>query len=192
MKHRPFRAVVLSLTAAFFLSLVWLAACNRGNWNEQQRSQAREMLRQWREIAYLDDLTEEEFALFAGNVVDLLEYRYPSFVEFVEMPARGDSVEMVVVAAIVTDLKASPERLRHIFSYEELVDMGILPANMSPRAQKEFYRCFAERVNLTYGSMQTFVWDVLYSRLDEMEVVQMMRKCAAPFWDIEMDVVIVE
>ena len=108
------------------------------------------------------------------------------------MPARGDSVEMVVVATIVTDLKASPDRLRHIFSYEELVDMGILPANMNARAQKEFYRCFAERVNMVYGSMQQFVWDALYSRLDEELIVQMMRRCAAPYWDVEMDVVVVE
>ena len=188
MKEKRTKVIVSILTTLFICSVLWITACGRsGNWNEQQRREAREMLREWREIVYLGDLTEEEFALFAGNVTDLLEYRYPSFVEFVEMPARGDSVEMVVVTAIVTDIKASPDRLRHIFSYKELVDANILPENMTTRDQKEFYRCFAEQVNMVYGSMQQFVWDALYSRLDDELIVQIMRHCAAPFWDIKMD-----
>ena len=187
MQNRRIKAVVLTITALFICSIVWLTSCNRGNWNEQQRREAREMLREWREIVYLGNLTEEEFALFAGNVTDLLEYRYPPFVEFMEMPARGDSVEMVVVAAIVTDIKASPDRLRHIFSYKELVEANILPENMTTRDQKEFYRCFAEQVNMAYGSMQQFVWDALYSRLDDEIIVQIMRGCATPYWDIKME-----
>lgn len=192
MQNRRIKAVVLSLTAIFILSILWLTSCNRGSWNERQRKATQEMLREWREVVYLGDLTEEEFALFSNNVTDLLEQRYPSYVEFIEMPMVGDSVEMVVVAAIVTDIKASPDRLRHIFRYEELVEARILPAGMSRRQQLDFYRCFAERVNMSYGSMQEFVWDALYSKLDDVLIAQMMRRCAAPFWDLEMDVVIIE
>lgn len=192
MQNRRTKAVILSLTAIFILSIMWLTSCGNRGWSAQQRKEAHEMLRQWREIAYLGDLTEEEFALFANNVTDLLEQEYPSYVEFIEMPMVGDSVEMVVIAAIVTDIKASPDRLRHIFGYNELVEAKILPANMSPRLQKDFYHCFAERVNMTYGSMQQFVWDAIYSQLDDVVIAQMMRRCAAPFWDIEMDVVVIE
>ncbi|MBO7300110.1 MAG: hypothetical protein J6U53_01720 [Tidjanibacter sp.] len=174
------------------LLIASLTSCTHRNWNEQQRREAREMLRQWREIAYLNDLSEEEFALFAGNVADILEMEYPSYVEFVEMPMVGDSVEMVIIATITTDLKASPERLRHIFRYDDLVELGTLPAGLTLHQQNNFYRCFAERVNMTYGSLQRFVWDAVYSTLDDLLIAQMLRHCAAPFWDGEIDTVVIE
>lgn len=140
------------------------------------------MLREWREMVYLNDLTEEEFALFANNVTDLLQMEYPSYVEFVEMPMVGDSVEMVVVATIVTEIKASPDKLRHIFGYEELTKAKILPEGLNNKHQQDFYKCFAEKVNTTYGSMQQFVWDAVYSQLDDRLIAQMMRQCAEPYW----------
>lgn len=147
------------------------------------------MLREWREMVYLNDLTDEEFALFANNVTDLLEQEYPSYVEFIEMPMVGDSVEMVVIAAIVTEIKASPERLRHIFGYKELTEAEVLPKGLSHSQLHDFYKCFADKVNMTYGSMQQFVWDAVYSRLDDAIIARMMRQCAAPYWDVEVDVV---
>ena len=193
MQNRRIKAGVFVLAAAVILSLVWFGSCSSGqHWSQEQRKATQEMLRQWREITYLNDLTEEEFALFAGSVTDLLEQQYPSYVEFIEMPMVGDSVEMVVVAAIVTDIKASPDRLRHIFSYEELVDAKVLPSGMNRRQQADFYRCFAERVNMSYGSMQRFVWEALNSKLDDVAIAHMMRRCASPYWDVELDVVVVE
>ena len=150
------------------------------------------MLREWRNMIYLNELSEEEFALFAGRVADILEMRYPSYAEFVEMPMVGDSVEMVIVATITSELKATPERLRHIFSYDDLVELGTLPAGLTRHRQNEFYRCLAERVNQTYGSMQQFVWDAMYSRLDDTLLAHMLSHCAAPFWDAELDITIIE
>lgn len=150
------------------------------------------MLQGWREIVYLNDLTDEEFALFASGVADILERRYPSYVEFVEMPMVGDSVEMVIIATITTDLKASPERLRHIFRYDDLVELGTLPAGLTLHQRNNFYRCFAERVGMTYGSLQRFVWDAVYSTLDDLLIAQMLRHCAAPYWDSDEDITLPE
>ena len=40
--------------------------------------------------------------------------------------------------------------------------------------------------------MQQFVWDALYSTLDDRLIAQMMRHCAEPYWDIEIDVIDIE
>lgn len=183
----------LLATAVVVLSTLTLGSCgNKHRWNEQQRREAREMIRQWREITYLNALSEAEFELFTTNVTDLLEAEWPSYVEFIEMPMVGDSVEMVVVAAIVTEIKASPERLQRIFSYPELIDSDILPEGLNKQQLHNFYKCFADKVNMTYGSMHQFVWDAIYSQLDDRLIAQMMRQCAAPFWDVSMTIVEIE
>ena len=123
MQNRRVKTVTLIVTTLFISAMLALSSCgNKSKWTPQQREEAHKMLREWRKMVYLEDLTEEEFALFANNVTDLLEEEYPSYVEFIEMPMVGDSVEMVVIAAIVTEIKASPSRLRHIFTYKELID----------------------------------------------------------------------
>lgn len=192
MQQKTFRTL-LFVGLASLMALLTISSCTSGKrWSEQQRHEARQMLRQWREIAYLNALTEEEFELFATNVTDLLEEEWPSYVEFIQMPMVGDSVEMVVVATIVTEIKASPEKLRHIFSYPELIEASILPEGMTLRQQHDFYKCFAERVNTTYGSMQQFIWDAIYSRLNDKLIAQMMRRCAEPYWDVDVTIVEVD
>ncbi len=186
MQNKRVKTIALIVTTLFISAVMILTSCgSKSNWSAKQREEAHKMLREWREMVYLEDLTEEEFALFANNVTDLLEEEYPSYVEFIEMPMVGDSVEMVVVAAIVTEIKASPERLRHIFTYEELVDSGILPQGLKKSQQAAFYKCFAEKVNNIYGSMQQFVWDAVYSSLDDVLIAQMMRLCAEPLWEMQ-------
>ncbi len=193
MRNKRVKIVVLIVTALFISAVLALPSCsNKSKWTPQQRQEAHKMLREWREMVYLEDLTEEEFALFANNVTDLLEEEYPSYVEFIEMPMVSDSVEMVVITAIVTEIKASPSRLRHIFTYKELIDAGILPKGLSKSQQEAFYKCLSEKVNTSYGSMQQFVWDAVYSTLDDRRIAQMMRHCAEPYWDIEIDVIDIE
>lgn len=184
MQNKKIKAATLAITLLFISAVAVLTSCgnNRG-WSAQERQEAHEMLREWREMVYLNDLTEEEFALFANNVTDLLEMEYPSYVEFVEMPMVGDSVEMVVITTIVTEIKASPDKLRHIFGYEELCEAGVLPSGMSLKHQQDFYKCLAEKVNMTFGSMQQFVWDAVYSKLDDRLIAHMMRRCAEPYWE---------
>jgi hypothetical protein len=166
-----------------------LTSCNNRRWNDKQRKATREMIEQWRQLAYLNALTEEEFALFAGRVTDVLEEEYPSYVEFVEMPMVGDSVEMVIITTIAGELKATPERMRNIFPYGRLVDMQILPAGLSMAHQETFYRCFTEKVNTLYGSLQRFVWDAIYSRLDDAIILRLMRQCASPYWEVDMVII---
>lgn len=188
----PMKAKIICGLLAALLLIFALTACNKRSWNEEQRHEAREMVGEWRKAVYINDLSEAEYALFAGRVADILEMKYPSYVEFVEMPLVGDSVEMVIITAITSELKATPERLRHIFRYDDLVELGTLPAGLTRHQQNNFYRCLAERINQTYGSMQRFVWDAMYSQLDDVLIARMLQRCGSPFWDVEMNLTIIE
>ena len=189
IRIRRLKRVLVLISALMVATTLLLTSCNNRRWNDKQRKATREMIEQWRQLAYLNALTEEEFALFAGRVTDVLEEEYPSYVEFVEMPMVGDSVEMVIVATIVTDIKASPTRLGHIFPYEELVANNILPEGLDQATVAPFYVCMAEKVNTLYGTMLEFVQDIIYSRLDDMIVARMISQCAQPYWDVEMEVI---
>lgn len=179
-------ALTIATTALILLGGLSLSSCSkRQRWKDEERRATNEMLRDWRHMVYLSELSEEEFELFANRVTDVLEEKYPSYVEFVEMPMMGDSVEMVVIATIVTDIKASPEKMRYIFPYEMLVRTGFLPTDMSRRHQDDFYRCLAGKVNNAYGSVQQFIWDAIYSQLDDYLIAHIMTQCAAPYWDDE-------
>lgn len=184
------RLVVATLILLTGLSL---GSCSkRRQWKAEERKASNEMLRDWRHIAYLNALSETEFELFANRVTDALERKYPSFVEFIEMPMAGDSVEMVVIATIVSEIKASPDNMSNLFPYASLVKTEFLPAGMNSRQQSDFYRCFADKANSAFGSLQQFVWDAIYSQLDDYLIAHLIRQCATPFWDNVTTTVIIE
>lgn len=161
-----------------------LSACGTKNkgWNEEQRASAREMLSEWRDVAYLNALSDAEWAMFAGDVADILEMQWPSYVEFMAMPMVDDSVELVVVTAIVNEIEANSRNMRHIFPYHTLVRLEVLPTGLTHHQQTEFYQCLAAMVDNNFGSLDNFVWGAISSSLDEQAIAHMLRACAAPFW----------
>lgn len=189
--QRFFRETVAAVgLVALILSIGFVVpSCGHKGWNETQRKEAREMLRQWRDMVYLRNMNEMEFAIFSDEVADILEEQYPSYVEFIEMPMVGDSVEMVVVAAIVADIKADSRNMRHLFPYHELVRKEILPKGLSEAHRKDFYDCLAQKVNSVYGSVQAFVWDMVNSLADDVVTMRMLQGCAAPFWEVDVTIV---
>ena len=185
MRKNLVRAVIALATIAVMGGVcLYVSSCSpQRRWNEEQRREAREMLREWREIAYLNALTEAEFDLFSAEVADVLEERWPSWVEFIEMPMVGDSVEVVVVATIVNDIKANASNMRRLFPYETLVSAGVLPEGLTAHQQKEYYMCLANGVTNVFGSVQNFVWGAINSSLDDVVIAHMLRDCAVPFWE---------
>lgn len=185
-------AVKFTATALILLAGLSFGSCSGGgHWKDEERRASNEMLRDWRHLVYLNALSEQEFELFANRVTDALERKYPSYVEFVKMPMMGDSVEMVVIATIVNDIKASPDNMRNIFPYHNMVDAGVLPKDLTTQEQSDFYRCLSEKINRTYGSIQQFLWDAIYSELDDYLIAYMMSQCAAPYWDTQSETVVI-
>ena len=116
-----------------------LVGCSQQRqWNHEQRKAMREALRSYRQMVYLDDLSDDEFVLFTDEVAGDLEGAYPVYTTFVEMPGVTDTVDMVVVTTIVDELNADAHNMRHIYPYNYLVAQGVLPAGLDHQQQKAF------------------------------------------------------
>ena len=154
---------LLSMFAAGFVG-----CSQKREWNHEQRKAMREALRSYRQMVYLDDLTDAEFVLFT------------------------DQVAMVVVTTIVDELNADARNMRHIFPYNYLVAQGVLPAGLDHDQQKAFYNCFAGKVNDTYETMSQFFNAILADTTDMSQLRQLQGQCANDLveWVItEVDVI---
>ena len=122
MKKILLCASLLAVFAAGF------AGCSqRREWNREERKAMRDALRSYRQMIYLDDLTDSEFVLFSDGVAGELENAYPVYTSFIQMPGVNDTVDMFVVTTIVEELDADAHNMRHIFPYDYLVGQGVLP-----------------------------------------------------------------
>ena len=105
MKKLLLSTSLLALFAAGFIG-----CSQRQEWNREERKAMREALDSYRQMVYLDDLTDAEFLLFSDEVAGTLENAYPVYAAFIQMPGVNDTVDMVVVTTIVEELNAGAER----------------------------------------------------------------------------------
>lgn len=172
---------LLALVAAGF------SGCSKQRqWNQDQRKAMREALRSYRQMVYLDDLTDAEFVLFSDQVAGNLENAYPVYVEFIQMEGVDDTVDMVVVTEIVDELNADARNMRHIFPYNVLVAQGILPQGLDHDQLKAFYNCLATKVNNTYSSTGQFFNAILADTTDLSQISQLESQCANDLFNWEV------
>lgn len=174
-------------------SVVGVSSCSKAQrWNEKERRAVRDDVRAYRNMVYLDNLEQAEFDLFSNDVVDAIEVDYPIYTTFVELPGRGDTVEVYVVSTIVSELAADAHNMRKIYPYKELVAEGILPSDLDRQAQRAFYECFARRVDNSFSSVGEFFNAVLADTTSNSKIEQLQRQCASDLfdWVVEIDEVI--
>ena len=163
-------------------------------WGEAERNKLREELRAYRDMIYLDNLAEAEFVDFSGDVVEAIEIDYPIYTTFVELPGRGDTVEVYVVSTIVEELNTDPHNLRNIFPYPQLVADGVLPAGLNHQAQRAFYDCLSHKIKRAYRTTSAF-FDAITNgtQADSNKIADMQMQCAADLfdWGVEVDETIV-
>lgn len=187
MKKLLLTTSLLALFAAGFIG-----CSQRQQWNREERKAMRETLDSYRQMVYLDDLTDAEFVLFSDEVAGTLENAYPVYAAFIQMPGVNDTVDMVVVTTIVEELNADAHNMRHIFPYNYLVKQGILPTGLDRNQQKAFYTCLAGKVNATYSTMDQFFNAILADTTDLSQLRQLETQCANDLFDwvvTEIDVV---
>ena len=130
------------------LFFMGFAGCSQQReWNHEQRKAMREALDAYRQMVYLNDLTDPEFVVFTDSVAGQLENEYPVYTEFIEMQGVDDTIDMVVVTTIVQQLNADAHNMRHIFPYNTLVMQGVLPAGLDLGQQRSFYKCQAVKLH---------------------------------------------
>ena len=181
-----------------FITMVAIAAAVTGcskerKWSHKEREELRKELRAYRDMVYLDNLAEAEFDIFSGDVVEAIEFDYPVYTTFIELPGRGDTVEVYVVSTIVEELNANPHNMRNIYPYPYLVEEGILPAGLNHQAQRAFYECFSKKVKHYYPSTQAFFAAVVGNDASQATLTDMQMQCAADLfdWGIEIDETVV-
>lgn len=187
MKKLLLSTSLLALFAAGFIG-----CSQRQQWNHEERKAMREALDSYRQMVYLDNLTDAEFVLFSDEVAGALENAYPVYAAFIQMPGVNDTVDMVVVTTIVEELNADAHNMRHIFPYNYLVKQGVLPSGLGHNQQKAFYTCLAGKVNATYSTMDQFFNAILADTTDLSQLRQLETQCANDLFDwvvTEIDVV---
>ena len=170
----------------FFLALGVgaLVGCTHHNgWSDKERKALRDDIGNYRDMLYVEDLENVEFEEFSGDVIEAVEIDYPTYTVFYELPARGDTLDVYVVATIVERLDTDPHNLRHIFPYSWLVTQGILPAGMDVQAQRAFYDCLSKKVKRHYHTTHRFLYALMNDPMAGYAILQMQSDCAMELFD---------
>ncbi|MBO5217756.1 MAG: hypothetical protein J6B41_08450 [Alistipes sp.] len=175
--------------ALFVVAATMIGCSQQQKWNHEEKKALHDMLKEYRDMLYLQNLTDSEFVVFTNEVANDIELAYPVYTTFIEMPAVNDTVDMFVVTQIVDEINADAHNMRHLFPYRYLVAEGILPNNLTHAQQRDFYKCFAQKVNSYYISAVEFLQDVLTSTSNNSTITQMQQQCANELfgWVIEID-----
>lgn len=182
------KKILLSL--CMLTAFVAMTNCTqKAKWNHEQRQAMRDQLRQYRDMIYLQDLTDPEFMIFTDSVTGDIEAVYPVYTTFMQLDGVEDTVDMFVVTAIVEQLDADAHNMRHIYPYRYLVSEGILPDRLTHEQQRDFYRCLAQKVNSQFYSMEQFLNAILADTTANSQMAQMQSQCANELfnWVIEID-----
>lgn len=174
----------LHLTLVAFIGVTFFSGCTQqAKWNHNQRQEMREKLREYRQAAYLNDLTDAEFSLFTDDVTLALEQDYPVYTNFIQMPGVNDTVQVYVVTTIVKELNADAHNMRHIFPYSYLVGRNILPAGLDRSQQHAFYSCLANKVDNYYPTMTQFVDALMADTTNMSQIARFQQQCANDLFD---------
>ena len=186
---KAMRKFLLSLSTVVVVLGGFFGCSQQKQWNREQRQALRQMLREYRDIAYLENLTEAEYMLFADEVAAAIEQSYPVYTTFIEMPAVNDTVQVYVVTTIVDQLNADVRNMRHLFPYNSLVQVNVLPSGLDRVQQNAFYKCLAQKVNYTYPDVESFVYAMLSDTTSMSTINQLQQQCAADLFGWEIDII---
>ena len=181
------------LSISLILAAVAIVSCSQqAKWDHHQKQAMRENLRQYRDMIYLEDLTEPEFIIFTDSVTGNIEEVYPVYATFMQIPNVDDTIDMFVITTIVEELNEDAHNMRHIFPYRYLVSQGMLPDKLSHEQQRAFYNCLAQKVNNNFASVEQFLNAILADTSANSQIAQFQRECANELfnWVIEVDEII--
>ena len=175
-------AVVAAVVGGIF------ACGEQARWNREERQAMRNILRDYRKMVYLNNLTEAEYMLFTDSVLASIEEEYPVYTTVVEMPGLSDTVQVYVVTTIVEQLNADASNMRHLYPYRDLVAANILPDGLSRSQQNAFYQCFANSVDDTYATPAQLVNAILADTVQTSQIARIQANCANDLfgWVIEV------
>ena len=186
---RKMKKILLLLPVLMFACCLTMSCSQQKKWNHEQRQQVRNALKQYRQMVYLQDLTDAEFAIFTDSVTVDLEGAYPVYTEFIEIDGLNDTIDAVVVTTIVEQLSLDAHNMRHLYPYPYLVAEGVLPDGIDRSQQRAFYKCLAAKINNYYTSMTAFFNAVLADTTNNSQIARFQQQCASDLfgWVVEIE-----
>lgn len=183
------KKILLSLSLLAVMT-AWVGCSQQAKWDHKQKQALRNTLISYREMVYLQDLTEPEFTIFTDGVAGDIETAYPVYATFMQLPAVDDTLDMFVVTAIVEQLQEDASNMRHLYPYHSLVKKGILPDKLTHQERHAFYNCLAQKVNRYYNSsIGEFLSDVLKSdSTSNTQIGKFQSECANELFDWVIEV----
>lgn len=183
------KKILLSLSLLAVMT-AWVGCSQQAKWDHKQKQALRNTLVSYREMVYLQDLTEPEFTIFTDGVAGDIETAYPVYATFIQLPAVDDTLDMFVVTAIVEQLQEDASNMRHLYPYHSLVKKGILPDKLTHQERHAFYNCLAQKVNRYYNSsIGEFLSDVLKSdSTSNTQIGKFQSECANELFDWVIEV----
>lgn len=172
------------LLIAIAAGMITMVGCtDKRGWSKKERDEVRNEVRAYRDMVYLDNLADVEFDLFSGDVVEAVEFDYPVYTAFYELPGRGDTLDIYVVSTIVERLDDNAHNLRHIYPYSWLVAEGILPAGLDRQAERAFYDCLSHKIRRHYHTSRNFIHAIMNDPNASAVIEDMQMACAAELFD---------
>ncbi|MFI3248987.1 MAG: hypothetical protein R3Y39_07665 [Rikenellaceae bacterium] len=172
-------------TSLLALVAITLIACTttKSEWTHEQRKTMRRALHEYREMVYLEELTDAEFFIFSDNVTDEIEAAYPLYANILALPDMGDTIDSFVTTAIVEQLDADGANMQHIYPYRDLVKEGTLPKKLTRQQRRAFYKCLARKVNNEYSDFEQFFAAVVANTTNKGKIASMEAECALELFD---------
>lgn len=177
-------------TTVAALALSFVSCSQPTEWNTTQRAAFRELMNDYREMVYLENLDNTEFVIFSNDVANDIEMTYPNYAQFVAMPAVNDTVDVWVVTTIVSDLNENAHNMRYLYPYESLVKSGMLPKDLTSEQKFSFYNCFAQKVNNTFRGLDSFVNAMINNDIEPNIITKMQSDCAQDLFAWEVSEVV--
>lgn len=177
------KKIIYTLSILTIAIAVFACTTTNSTWTREQRATIHRALQQYRDMVYLEELTDAEFYIFSDNATDVIEESYPNFTEIMEMPLFADSIGVIVNTIIVEQLDADGANIRHIYPYRELKKEQRLPRKLSRKEQRSFYKCLARKINAEYSDFGAFFNAVLADTTDTSQIATFEAECAKSLFD---------
>ncbi len=169
-----------------------LSCSSPKEWSEEQQVEFVTMLDPYREMIYLREFNDAEYLVFTDELTTDAQAAYPVYTRLVALPALSDTLDMWVVTSIVDDLDADASNMRYLYPYHILVNQGILPEGLDHNARLSFYRCFAQKVNNNFSSLENFFYAVITNSVEPNVISTMQGECASDLFDFTVEITAVE
>ncbi len=175
-------------TSTIFIALgaILMFACSTSQtnqWSKKERKTMRRALNEYREMVYINEMTDAQFFIFGDQLMDEIEINHPNYTEIIGLPYLDDTIKAYITTTIVEQLDADGSNMRYIYPYRLLKSENRVPAGLTRQQLRTFYKCLARKIDAQYSDFQSFFYAVAADTTDKSQIAQFQLGCAKSLFD---------